>query len=62
MSDHKDMRLDRRLTQRRGWITPKDLQKELDALVDLTDKAELIDLPGNPAPEADAAPSDAAIQ
>lgn len=32
------MRLDKRLTGRRGWISADDLQRALDALPDVSDK------------------------
>jgi len=32
------LRLDRRLTNRRGWISPEDLEHELEALPDVADK------------------------
>jgi hypothetical protein len=34
----KKLRLDKRLTGRRGWIASKDLQSALDALPDASDK------------------------
>lgn len=34
----KNLRLDRRLTRRLGWIPPEELQRELDALPDVSDK------------------------
>ena len=33
------LRLDRRLTDRRGWIAPEELERELAALPDVTDTA-----------------------
>ena len=32
------LRVDRRLHSRRGWIAEQDLQRELDALPDVSDK------------------------
>jgi hypothetical protein len=32
------LRLDRRLTGRRGWISPDDLERELEALPDVSEK------------------------
>ena len=32
------LRIDRRLHSRRGWIDEQDLQRELDALPDVSDK------------------------
>ncbi len=34
----KKLRLDRRLVQRRGWVTAKELKKALDSLPDVSDK------------------------
>ena len=34
----KQLRLDRRLMNRQGWISQKDLQGELEALPDVSDK------------------------
>ena len=34
----KNLRLDRRLAGRKGWISPADLEKELSALPDVSDK------------------------
>lgn len=52
-------RLDRRLATRRGWISEEDLAKELDALPDVAEKAEVVDLPGVPDAEGEeAAPGD----
>jgi hypothetical protein len=33
------LRLDRRLIQRRGWISPEDLDREIEALPDVSNKA-----------------------
>lgn len=49
-------RIDRRLQQRRGWIAPDQLEKELNALRDVSDKAELVDSPQHKGAEAPAAP------
>jgi len=32
------LRLDRRLTDRRGWIAPEELERELAALPDVSEK------------------------
>jgi hypothetical protein len=37
---NRNLRLDRRLMRRRGWLSPEELEKELAALPDATDKAE----------------------
>lgn len=34
----RKLRLDRRLTDRRGWIDPKELERELAALPDVSAK------------------------
>jgi hypothetical protein len=41
VTDHsRNLRLDLRLIRRRGWISPEDLQRELDALPDASDKIQ----------------------
>ena len=35
-----NLRLDRRLLSRRGWIKTKELEKELDSLPDVSDKID----------------------
>jgi hypothetical protein len=45
-------RLDRRLQQRRGWIASEQLEKELSALPDVSEKAELVDSPQHKGSEA----------
>ena len=60
MRDGKaQLRLDRRLTSRRGWIAPEELERELDALPDVAEKGEFVDLPGS-GDAADEADADAA--
>lgn len=44
----RKLRLDRRLIDRRGWIAPQELQRELAALPDVSSKV---------APTEDAAPA-----
>ncbi len=34
----QDLRMDRRLLGRRGWISPAELERELEALPDVSDK------------------------
>jgi hypothetical protein len=41
----KQLRLDRRLMGRRGWTDPKEIERELGALPDVAEKAELVDAP-----------------
>lgn len=55
MLDHASkFRLDRRLQQRRGWLSPDQVEKELKGLPDVSDKGEVIDSPQG-SPEAGAA-------
>ena len=50
------LRLDKRLTRRRGWISRDDLDRELEALPDVSSKIAPIEEPdgepGTPEPEA----------
>ncbi len=47
------LRLDKRLISRRGWISPDDLDRELEALPDVSSKIAPIEEPDDePAPEA----------
>ena len=48
----ENMKLARRLIERRGWISENDLQKELDALPDVSDKAASDDEDPEPLDEA----------
>jgi hypothetical protein len=41
----KQLRPDRRLTGRRGWIEPKELALELERLPDVAAKGDVIDSP-----------------
>lgn len=34
----RELRLDRRLIRRRNWIDPKELERELEVLPDVSDK------------------------
>lgn len=38
----RDLRLDRRLLNRRGWISAQDLDDALEALPDVADKGEIV--------------------
>ena len=38
----RDLRLDRRLLDRRGWISAQDLEEALSSLPDVADKGELV--------------------
>jgi len=39
----ESLKLDRRLIRRRNWISPEELQRELDGLRDVSDKAAPIE-------------------
>ena len=41
----KQLRSDRRLTGRRGWIEPKELAREIERLPDVAAKGDLIEAP-----------------
>jgi hypothetical protein len=41
----QQLRLDRRLAGRRGWIGGDELTRELQRLPDVAEKAELVDAP-----------------
>ena len=41
----RQLRLDRRLSGRRGWIGEEELSRELEHLPDVAAKADLIDAP-----------------
>ena len=41
----KQLRPDRRLVGRRGWISPEELARELERLPDSAAKADVIDAP-----------------
>ena len=55
---NSNFRLDRRLQQRRGWIASEQLEKELNALPDVSEKAELVDSPQHKGAEAPALEGD----
>ena len=38
--DDLSLKLDRRLLRRRGWIDPGELERELEALPDVSDKIQ----------------------
>ncbi len=57
MSDYnRNLRIDRRLIRRRGWIPPEELERELDALPDVADKAVRGDPEGDEPPEGGSGP------
>jgi hypothetical protein len=41
----QQLRLDRRLSGRRGWIRGEELERELERLPDVAEKAELVEAP-----------------
>ena len=41
----KQLRSDRRMTGRRGWIEPKELARELERLPDVAAKGDMIEAP-----------------
>jgi len=46
MQEHNTkFRLDRRLAQRRGWIAPEQLERELSGLPDVAEKGEIVESP-----------------
>lgn len=52
----RDLRLDRRLLNRRGWISAQDLEEALSSLPDVADKGELVTDEEEEAPTASADP------
>jgi hypothetical protein len=55
----RDLRLDRRLHRRRGWISAQDLEEASQALPDVATKGELVteEEGSSPASEAAAKPA-----
>ena len=49
----RQLRLDRRLIRRRGWISPDELERELSALPDVSHKIA----PAEEEPEAEGGPA-----
>jgi hypothetical protein len=46
LSDAKqNLRLDKRLIRRRGWIRPEELERELGSLPDVSDKIQPVEEP-----------------
>ena len=41
----QQLRLDRRLLGRRGWIGQEELMREIERLPDVAEKGELVELP-----------------
>ncbi len=56
----KRLRLDRRLIRRRGWISQRDLERELSALPDVSDKIQPPDSEDAEADGSDESPGAAA--
>lgn len=56
----RNLRLDRRLLQRRGWIDPQELERELGALPDVSEKARRGDEAEPPAGPSKAASEEGA--
>ena len=44
-SAKKQLRLDRRLAGRRGWIPQREIDREIASLPDVAAKADLVDAP-----------------
>ena len=56
--DHtRKLKLDRRLLRRRGWVDPKELEKELADLPDVSHKAQPLDEDEAPSQEPEGLPS-----
>ena len=61
MQEHNaKFRLDRRLAQRRGWIAPEQLERELSGLPDVSEKGEAVDSPQHKGEPARASEDDSA--
>lgn len=50
------LKLDRRLIRRRNWISPEELQRELDALPDVSHKVATVEEPGEAESESEESP------
>jgi len=50
------LKLDRRLIRRRNWISPQELQQELDALPDVSHKLASVEEPGEAEPASEESP------
>jgi len=53
----QNLRFDRRLLRRRGWISPSDLEERLAALPDVSEKGEVVQ--PEPATQGDSESKDA---
>jgi hypothetical protein len=54
----RNLRLDKRLLRRRGWLAPEELERELAALPDVADKAEGVGAEEAPAGGPEAPPQE----
>jgi hypothetical protein len=45
---HDLLRFDRRLVGRRGRVRPEELEREIERLPDVSDKADLVEAPAPP--------------
>lgn len=53
---NENLRFDRRLTHRRGWISEKELTRHLRTLPDVEDRGEWVDPAGDSEAAAESAP------
>jgi hypothetical protein len=53
----RNLKYDRRLLRRRGWVDPEELEKELADLADVSHKAQLPGESEEPSGEPEAPPS-----
>jgi len=53
---NENLRFDRRLTHRRGWISEKELTRHLRTLPDVEDRGEWVDPAGDSEAAAETAP------
>jgi len=57
---NENLRFDRRLTHRRGWISEKDLARHLRTLPDVEDRGEWVDPVGDSEAAAESGPGESA--
>lgn len=53
----RNLRLDKRLLRRRGWVEPETLRKELEALPDAAEKADRVAVLESPEERREGEPS-----
>jgi hypothetical protein len=53
----RNLKFDRRLLRRRGWVDPEELEKEFADLPDVSHKAQLQGEPGEPPSEPEEPPA-----